>query len=278
MIRIMAFGDVVGKPGRMLLAETLPLLRKKFDVDFVMVNGENAAGGFGLTTETLNALLNAGADVVTSGNHIWKHREIYSRIQKEPRLLRPANYPDGAPGRGLGLYTTASGHEIAVLNLMGVSFMEPLPCPFTTARSLLAQIPEHVTIRLVDFHAEASSEKRALAFFLDGKVSALLGSHTHVQTADAMILPKGSAYLTDMGMCGVEYQSIIGMSPETIVARVLTRMPQAFKPAKGTPSLNGVLLEIDPETGHAQKIQLLRKRLNGHSGTDQVLVNGVSVI
>lgn len=284
-MRILFFGDIVGKPGRQALKELLPALRREHSPDVVIANGENASGGIGLTAETLRELLGMGIDVLTTGNHVWKHRDLYCPLDKEPRLLRPANYPAGAPGRGLGVYDLPGGHRLAVLNLCGTTYMDPLDCPFRVAETLLAQlesaeggaigvagaigatgvtpappappVPPVPMIRIVDFHAEATSEKKALGWFLDGRVSAVIGTHTHVQTADAMLLPGGTAYLTDAGMCGVE-ASVLGMDHKVIVDRFLTRLPQRFRPATGRGSLNGVLLDVDEATGKARSIRALR--------------------
>ncbi|HCG05167.1 MAG TPA: metallophosphoesterase, partial [Desulfovibrio sp.] len=260
-------GDIVGKPGRQALKELLPALRREHAPDVVIANGENASGGIGLTAETLRELLGMGIDILTTGNHVWKHRDLYGPLDKEPRLLRPANYPAGAPGRGLGVYDLPGGHRLAVLNLCGTTYMDPLDCPFRTAETLLAQLEAAdggatggspaPAVRIVDFHAEATSEKKALGWFLDGRVSAVIGTHTHVQTADAMLLPGGAAYLTDAGMCGVE-ASVLGMDHKVIVDRFLTRLPQRFRPATGRGSLNGVLLDVDEVTGRAHSIRALR--------------------
>lgn len=257
-MRILFFGDIVGKPGRLALRERLTVLRRKWAVDMVLANGENASGGVGLTSETCRELLGMGIDVLTSGNHIWKHRDIYSVLGRETRLLRPANYPADTPGRGLGIYDLPGGGRMAVINLLGRTYMDPLDCPFRTADALLASLPEDVTVRLVDFHAEATSEKKALGWYLNGRVSAVLGTHTHVQTADAMLLPGGTAYLTDLGMCGVE-ASVLGMDKRVIMDRFLTRLPQRFKPGAGKGSLNGVLLDIDVASGKARSITLVRE-------------------
>lgn len=259
-MRILFFGDIVGKPGRQALKELLPAMRREHAPDVVIANGENASGGIGLTAETLRELLGMGIDILTTGNHVWKHRDLYGPLDKEPRLLRPANYPAGAPGRGLGVYDLPGGHRLAVLNLCGTTYMDPLDCPFRTAEALLAQLEAEEgqpVVRLVDFHAEATSEKKALGWFLDGRVSAVIGTHTHVQTADAMLLPGGTAYLTDAGMCGVE-ASVLGMDHKVIVDRFLTRLPQRFRPATGRGSLNGVLLDVDEVTGKARSIRALR--------------------
>jgi metallophosphoesterase (TIGR00282 family) len=259
-MRILFFGDIVGKPGRQVLKELLPALRREHAADVVVANGENASGGIGLTAETLRELLGMGIDILTTGNHVWKHRDLYGPLDKEPRLLRPANYPAGAPGRGLGVYDLPGGHRLAVLNLCGTTYMDPLDCPFRVAETLLARLEAEEgapAVRLVDFHAEATSEKKALGWFLDGRVSAVIGTHTHVQTADAMLLPGGTAYLTDAGMCGVE-ASVLGMDHKVIVDRFLTRLPQRFRPATGRGSLNGVLLDVDEATGRARSIRALR--------------------
>lgn len=259
-MRILFFGDIVGKPGRQALKELLPALRREHAADVVIANGENASGGIGLTAETLRELLGMGIDILTTGNHVWKHRDLYGALDKEQRLLRPANYPAGAPGRGLGVYDLPGGQRLAVLNLCGTTYMDPLDCPFRTAETLLARLEAeegHPLVRLVDFHAEATSEKKALGWFLDGRVSAVIGTHTHVQTADAMLLPGGTAYLTDAGMCGVE-ASVLGMDHKVIVDRFLTRLPQRFRPATGRGSLNGVLLDVDEATGRARSIRTVR--------------------
>lgn len=259
-MRILFFGDIVGKPGRQALKELLPAMRREHAPDVVIANGENASGGIGLTAETLRELLGMGIDILTTGNHVWKHRDLYGPLDKEPRLLRPANYPAGAPGRGLGVYDLPGGHRLAVLNLCGTTYMDPLDCPFRTAETLVAQLEAEEgqpVVRLVDFHAEATSEKKALGWFLDGRVSAVIGTHTHVQTADAMLLPGGTAYLTDAGMCGVE-ASVLGMDHKVIVDRFLTKLPQRFRPATGRGSLNGVLLDVEDATGKARSIRALR--------------------
>lgn len=268
-MRMLFFGDIVGKPGRFALKEHLPRLRQEYGADCIVANGENASGGIGITADTCRELLNLGIDVITTGNHIWKHKDIYSALQRESRLLRPANFPEitnaygvdgatisGAVGRGFGIYDIA-GVQVAVINLMGRSYMNSLDCPFRKADDILASIPDAVKIRFVDFHAEASSEKKALGWYLDGRVSAVVGTHTHVQTADAMLLHKGTAYLTDAGMCGAE-ASVLGMDKTVIINKFLTHVPQKFKPENGQGSLNGVALDIDEKTGMARSIELIR--------------------
>lgn len=261
-MRILFFGDVVGKSGRSALRQFLPQIREEFAPDVVLANAENVAGGLGLTASTVDELMDAGIDILTSGNHIWKHKEFVPRLQKDRRILRPANYPEGAPGRGFLIFTLKDGRPLAVLNLLGLAYMEPLPCPFRMAdawaRDLDAEEEKKVKARLVDFHAETTAEKKAMGWLLDGRVSAVLGTHTHVQTADAQILPKGTAYLTDLGMCGVE-QSSLGMDFERALERFMTRRPVSFKPAVGESSLNGAFLDIDDDTGLAKNIRLIRK-------------------
>lgn len=260
-MRILAFGDVVGNAGRAAIKEYVPLLRQALQADFVWVNGENAAGGLGLDDETLNNLLGAGADVVTTGNHIWKHKSFYNRLNSEKRVLRPANYPPKSPGQGHLIHTLPDGRQVALLNLLGLTYMQALACPFSTALAwcdaLDAEHPS-VKVRLVDFHAEATSEKKCLGWALDGRVSAVIGTHTHVQTADAHILPHGTAYMTDMGMCGVEL-SALGMDADAVVQHFISKMPVRFKVAKGKLSINAVFMDVDESTGQAREIRALRE-------------------
>ncbi len=259
VVRILCLGDVVAQPGRRVLQELLPGLRQRLGLHMIIANGENSAGGVGITATTASDLFRAGVDVITTGNHVWRHRECLAYIGKEPRLLRPANYPPKAPGRGLGLFTLADGRQVAVLNLLGRVFMDAVDCPFQAAERLCAEAREHTPLILVDFHAEATSEKRALAWFLDGKASFVFGTHTHVQTADPMILPQGTACLTDLGMCGVEAGSVLGMQQETSVRRFTTALPHPFVSAKGEAGLNGALVELDATTGKALAIHLVRR-------------------
>ena len=258
-MRILFLGDVVGKAGRLAVKQFLPKLKEELRLDAVLANGENLAGGIGMTGETMDELFAAGVDFITSGNHVWRHKEIFSRIEKDRRIIRPANYPEGTPGRGYSILTLKDGRRIAVFNILGTTYMEPLPCPFRAALNWV-ELPEleDVPVRLVDFHAEATSEKKTLGWALDGKVSAVLGTHTHVQTADAQILPHGTAYLTDLGMCGVE-QSSLGMDFEAVLNRFLTKIPSTFKPAKGEISLNGAYMDINDITGKAREIRIIRE-------------------
>jgi hypothetical protein len=252
---ILFLGDVVGRPGREAVAANVPKLRQALAADLVVANGENASGGLGLTPKNARELLDSGVDVLTSGNHIWKHKELLPYIDDEPRLLRPANYPPGAPGRGAGVFTGADGARVAIVNAMGRTYMDDTDCPFRRVDEELAALPDDVVLRVVDFHAEATSEKKALAYHLDGRVSAVLGTHTHVQTNDAQILGNGTAYVTDLGMCGVE-DSILGMDPGVIIERFVSGMPKRFTLVKGQGRLQGALLDLDPDSGRAVSIEL----------------------
>ncbi|HEV2359555.1 MAG TPA: TIGR00282 family metallophosphoesterase [bacterium] len=257
-MNLLFVGDVVGRPGRRAVAEWLPALRRELRTDFVVVNGENSAGGFGVTPETVRELRAAGADVVTGGNHIWNTREAPALLDGEPRLLRPANYPPGTPGRGAAVFEGGDGTRVAVLNLEGRIFMQPLLSPFEYAREEVERLRAETRVILVDMHAEATSEKAALAWHLDGRVSAVVGTHTHVQTADERILPGGTAFITDAGMTGPR-DSIIGMSREGVLQRFLTLMPVRFEVADGPVQLNGVLIRVDPETGRASEIRRVNR-------------------
>jgi 2',3'-cyclic-nucleotide 2'-phosphodiesterase len=253
-LKILFVGDVIGSPGRQALVRRLDRLIDRHQVDMVVANGENAAAGFGLTLDVAHELFEAGVDVITSGNHIWDKREIYSYLDEQPCLLRPANYPGDAPGRGCGVFATSAGLNVGVLNLEGRIFMNPLECPFRTADRLVAELRQKTKMILVDMHAEATSEKMAIAHYLDGRVSAVIGTHTHVQTADEQILPGGTAYLTDAGMTGAR-DSVIGINKEIAVGKFLSQLPARFEVAKKNPMVNGVLVDIDPDTGRALTIE-----------------------
>ena len=251
-------GDIIGRPGRRALARLLPQLRAELDIDLVTANAENTAGGFGLTLKTARNLLDAGVDVMTSGNHIWDKKDILPHMDKLP-LLRPANYYD-APGRGWLMHG-----DTMVLNLQGRVFMPPIDCPFreadksiAAAAAELGQVPDVI---LVDFHAEATSEKQGLAWYLDGRVSAVVGTHTHVATADARVLPGGTAYVSDLGMTGPR-DSVIGTETAPVLERFRTGLPQRFKPAEGPCVLNSVLINIDPESGRANQIVRIDRTLD----------------
>ncbi len=256
-MKVLFIGDIVGKPGRKALRQGLPGLVNKFKVDFVIANVENAAGGFGITKSVGEEILSLGVHVMTSGNHIWDKKEAVSYIPKENRLLRPANYPDGVVGSGNIVLNTSSGEKIAVLNLSGRVFMNPLDCPFKTAERELPALKEQTNVIIVDFHAEATSEKSAFGLFLDGQVSAVIGTHTHVQTADEKILPGGTAFLTDVGMTGPA-NSIIGVKKEQIIEKFLTQVPQRFEIAKDDPVLSCIVLDINSKTGKSTSIRRLQ--------------------
>ncbi len=255
-MRLLFVGDVVGKPGRQALARRLPELVDSRRLDYVVVNVENAAGGFGITPDVLAELDELPIDCFTSGNHIWDKKEGMPLFDSEPRLLRPANYPGEAPGAGVWVGETAAGIPVAVLNLEGQVFMKPLDSPFAVADRLLAELPDKVKVILVDFHAEATSEKQALGLHLDGRVSAVVGTHTHVPTADDRLLPGGTAYLTDVGMTG-PYESVIGMRSDKVLKRFLTQRPYGFEVAKRDVRLAAVALDIDETTGRARSIERL---------------------
>ncbi len=257
-MRVLFLGDVMGRPGRQAVREALPGLKKEFGLDLVIANAENASGGLGVMPKSARDLIQSGVDIMTSGNHVWKHKEIEEYLDREPRLLRPANFPPGLPGSGLGIYSTDNDTPVAVINLLGRTYMDLADCPFQAAAKLLESVPPEVRVRIVDFHAEATSEKKAMAFYLDGKVSAVLGTHTHVQTNDPQIFPKGTAYLTDLGMCGVE-MSILGMDHKNIIERFITRLPRRFELARGDIGLRGAIMDIDEETGLARGIETLSR-------------------
>lgn len=246
-MRVLFIGDVVGKGGRRAIADLLPKLMGE-GIDFIIANGENASGGMGITPSHAEMLLDMGVNCITSGNHIWRKKEVIPVLEGEPRLLRPANYPPGAPGRGCGIYTIANGTKVGVLNLEGQVFMRPLESPFKTAEEQVSSLRRDTTVIIVDFHAEATSEKMALGWFLDGEVSAVLGTHTHVQTADERVLPRGTAYITDVGMTGPS-DSVIGIKKEIALERFLTMLPNKFEPASGTVELQGAIVEVDEGTG-----------------------------
>ena len=255
-MRVLMLGDAVGRPGRTALRNQLGSLRLHKELDVIIANGENSAGGTGITTKVMKELFELGVDVITSGNHIWKNKEIYPQLDSEPRLLRPANYPPGAPGDGVGVYSF-NGIKVAVLNLLGRHNLEDVDCPFRKADELLASLPPDVKLIFVDFHAETSSEKKALGWYLDGRVSAVAGTHTHVQTNDAQILPKGTGYISDLGMCGVE-TSILGLDHQTIIDRFVNKRPVRFKLAEGPISINGAIFTLDKQSGKCLDWEILR--------------------
>ena len=261
MMRILFCGDIVGKAGRKVVCDNLPMLKQAHSLDFIIVNGENAAHGFGLTEKICHELFMAGIDVITTGNHVWDKVEMLSYIVREPRVLRPLNYPDGTPGKGLNVFTSDSGHTVMVANTMGRLFMEPMESPL---HSLMPHMPNgmpadlHMDAIIVDMHAEASSEKYALGHFLDGHVSLVVGTHTHIPTADHHIMVKGTAFQCDAGMCG-DYDSVIGMDKNAAMDRFAGHLPRSrLVPAEGVATLCGVVVETDEKTGLAKSIQPLR--------------------
>lgn len=256
-VRLLMIGDVVGRPGRRAVKENLPGLLRDEKVDLVIANGENAAGGNGLTREVAYELFSAGVEVITMGNHVWNKKEIYNLIARESRIIRPGNYPPGAPGAGYGRYTTGNNIRVSVINLSGRVFMPGLDCPFRVADELLPVLKEWSNIILLDFHAEATSEKAALAYYLDSRVSAVCGTHTHVQTADERVLPGGTAFITDVGMTGPR-DSIIGVKKEAVVEKFITQLPRKFEVAAGPYQFNAVIIDIDQETGLALDIMRIQ--------------------
>lgn len=258
-MRILLIGDIVGSPGRGAVKMLLSGLRKEEGVSLVIANAENAAGGSGITPRIADELFSYGIDVMTSGDHIWKRKEISTYLDSSERLLRPANYPPGAYGKG-SCIVEVNGYKIGVLNLAGRVFMEPIECPFRVAREEIERMRSVTNIIIVDMHAEATSEKIAMGWFLDGLVSCVAGTHTHVQTADERILPKGTAYITDLGMTG-PYDSVIGRRIEQILTRFITQMPTRFEMADGNVQLHGAVVEIDEKTGKAVSIRRIQKRL-----------------
>ena len=249
-VTVMMIGDIVGKEGCGFLRKHLPRLRQEYGVDAVIANGENSAVGNGILPSSADDLFASGVDVITTGNHVYKRREIYPYLDEQPYIIRPANFPEGGYGRGVCVYDAGS-FRIAVINLQGTVYMDSLPCPFRTADHLLKQIDTPLV--LVDFHAEATSEKNALGYYLDGRVSAVVGTHTHVPTADERILPGGTGYVTDLGMTG-PIDSVLGIKPEIIIHRMLTKLPSRFEVAQTPCKLNGVLLNLDKKSGRCKNI------------------------
>ncbi len=252
-MRILFVGDIVGRPGRAALSQHLDAVRRAHGIDFTIVNVENAAGGFGITPALARWVLNLGVDVMTSGNHIWDKKEIFPYLDAEPRLLRPGNYPPGLPGAGACLVESGDGVPVAVVNLQGRVFMPPIDCPFQTSSRDIPRLATQAKVIIVDFHAEATSEKVAMGWHLDGLASAVVGTHTHIPTADARILPKGSAYVTDVGMTG-SYESVIGMQTEGALSRFLLAVPARLEVATESPRFSAVAIDIDDTTGKARSI------------------------
>ncbi|MFQ5683587.1 MAG: TIGR00282 family metallophosphoesterase [Candidatus Binatia bacterium] len=254
-MRILILGDVVGRPGRRAIRDLVPSFVNEEGIDLVIANAENAAGGLGVDLKSADELFSCGVHVLTSGNHIWKKREIYNYLEEHAYLLRPANYPDGAPGKGWSEWQNSRGHRALVINLQGRVFMPSnIDDPFRCVDKLLGEHSSYSPVVIVDMHAEATSEKNAMGWFLDGRVSVVYGTHTHVQTADERILPKGTAYITDLGMCG-PLDSVIGIKSETVIEGFLSQLPQRFDVAGENVVLQGVVLEVDERTGKARDIR-----------------------
>ena len=256
-MKLLFIGDIVGKIGRMAVKSLLPNLTSRFKLDLVIANGENAAAGFGITEKTAEELFSYGVHIITTGNHVWDKKEAVSYIAKEDRILRPLNYPEGVPGIGSLLYVLPNKEKIAILNTAGRVFMAALDCPFRTTQKEVERLRQETHMIFVDFHAEATSEKITFGYYFDGKVSAIAGTHTHVQTADEKILPGGTAYITDVGMTG-PYTSVIGIEKEQIIDKFLTQMPRKYDVATGKSLLSAVVIEIDEKSGKATAIQRLQ--------------------
>lgn len=260
-MRVLFVGDIVGAPGRLVVRDRLADVVSQRQIDLVIANGENSASGFGITPRLADELFAAGIEVVTGGNHSWDRKEILEYLPHEPRLLRPANFPNGSPGKGLLVSRAKNGTGYAVMNLQGRTFMTPIDDPFRTATQQLATIPPEIKVVIVDMHAEATSEKQAMGWYLDGKVSAVVGTHTHVATADNRVLPNGTAFITDVGMTG-PHNSVIGMETQGVLQRFLDALPARFAVAEGDVQMNTVLVDVDEATGRARSIERANFRLD----------------
>lgn len=259
-MKLLFIGDIFGHAGRRIVADHLADIRTSQEIDVVIANVENSAAGFGVTPNIAEELFRYGIDVMTTGNHIWDKRDIYDYLTRQPRLLRPANYPAPAPGSGLYIHTTPAGARCAIMNLQGRVYMAHTDCPFRKIDEVLSTIPDDVKVRFIDFHAEVTSEKMAMGWYVDGRVSAIVGTHTHIPTADTRILPGGTGYQTDCGMTG-PYDSIIGVEKEPVIQKFLTSMPIKMEAAKGTVELHSVIVEVDETTG--KTIHIRRHTLKG---------------
>jgi len=259
-LNVLVIGDIVGRPGRQAFAKLFPVLKEEYSVDFCIVNGENSAAGSGFTPKVVSFLLESGADVITSGDHVWKNQAVFKIIDEEPRLLRPANYPDSAPGKGYSVFELKNGLKIAVINLVGRVFMNAVECPFKTSAGLVSKLSQQTPIIIIDMHAEATSEKIALGWYLDGKVSCIFGTHTHIQTADETILPKGTGFITDIGMTG-PYKSVLGREVEPVLKRFITQIPARFDVAENDLKVCGALFEIDEETGKTLSVKRIQRKV-----------------
>jgi len=256
-LRLLMIGDIVGRPGRRAVKQNLPDLMGDKKIDLVIANGENSAGGNGITREVAREILSCGVDVITMGNHVWNQKESYTYIEKENRIIRPGNYPPGTPGRGSCIFKARNGIDVGVVNISGRVFMQELDCPFRKADELVNGLKDKADIVFVDFHAEASSEKVAMGWYLDGRVAAVCGTHTHVQTADEKVLPGGTAYISDVGMTGPT-DSVIGVKKELVIEKFITQMPRRFEVAEGLFQFNAVIIEIDIQTARALHIERIQ--------------------
>jgi len=259
-MNILFIGDIVGSPGREAVKKLLPGIKEEYNIFFTVANAENAAGGSGITKKIAEELFDSGIDVLTSGDHIWKKKEIIELLSEEKRVLRPINFPAEDPGDGKGVFGLKDGGKIGIVNVQGRVFMDALECPFRTARRAVEEVSSQTKVILVDMHAEATSEKVALGWYLDGTVSAILGTHTHIQTADEKILPKGTAYITDVGMTG-PIDSVIGRKVEDVLEKFLTAIPTRFEVASDNIQLQGAVIDIDGNTGKANKVVRLQRKL-----------------
>jgi 2',3'-cyclic-nucleotide 2'-phosphodiesterase len=261
MFRILFIGDVIGQPGRLAIANILPRLKEQYQTNIIIANGENLAGGLGITPETAGELLLCGVDIITTGNHVWDKKEILNYIGMDNRIIRPANYPQGVPGMGYTFHKVSLPQEeitVAILNLSGCVFMQPLDNPFRVATNIIPLLRERTNVIIIDFHAEATSEKIAFGRYLDGQVSAIIGTHTHVQTADETIFPNGTAYITDVGMTG-PIDSVIGTKTELVIHKFLTQMPVKFEVPKGDVVVSAVVIDIDLITGKSKSIKRIQE-------------------
>lgn len=259
-MKILFIGDIVGSPGRRAVKEIIPRIKKREKIEFVIANAENAAGGSGITPKIAKELLDADIGMITSGDHIWKRKEIIELLDQYSNILRPANYPPGAPGLGAYVAKSKKGNMVGAINLVGRVFMEAVECPFRKVQEEIDQMKKETNVIIVDLHAEATSEKIAMGWYLDGLVSAVIGTHTHVQTADERILPQGTAYITDVGMTG-PHDSVIGRRKEQILTRFITQLPTRFEMAEDDVQLNGAILDIDEKTGRAKSIKRVQEKL-----------------
>lgn len=258
-MNLLFIGDIYASPGRNVVASHLAELQATYGIQLTIANAENSAGGFGVTPQIADEFFSMGIDVITTGNHVWDKREFYDYMDRHPRVVRPANYPDGLPGKGLIFVESRHGVQCAVMNLQGRAHMTPIDCPFHKANDLLAQIPEQVKVRFVDFHAELTSEKVAMGWHLDGRVSAMIGTHTHVPTADTRILPKGTGYQTDCGMTG-PYDGVIGADKELVLKKFLTSLPVRLEASKRGAELHAVLVQIEDQTGRCTAIERIVRK------------------